>query len=143
MAPKIAAVFQRMSRTRTPLKNETSIASMVRTSKVKATKPVVSLRDRNFGEVALPRFGNFEILAKAADLVALQTHVEAVVGLANGEVAQLIAKGVVDAVGPLLSLRLYEFERGEVAAKLSGEKGLGQAAGFGFFEASRRVLLPR
>ena len=47
MAPKIAAVFQRMSRARTPLKNETSIASTVRMSKVPATKPVVSLRDRS------------------------------------------------------------------------------------------------
>ena len=85
------------------------------------------------GEVALPSLGDFEILAKAADLVALQAHVEAVVGLADGEVAQFPAKGVVDAVRSFLSLDFYEFERGEVAAKLSGEKGLGQAAGFGFF----------
>ena len=47
MAPKIAAVFQRMSRARTPLKNETTIASTVRMSATTATKPVVSLRDRN------------------------------------------------------------------------------------------------
>ena len=87
------------------------------------------------GVVALPSLGDFEILAKAADLIALQPHVEAVVGFANGKVAQLPAKGVVDAVGSLLGLHLYEFERGEVAAKLAGEKGLGQAAGFGFFEA--------
>ena len=38
-------------------------------------------------------------------------------------------------LGRLLSLRFYEVERGEVAAKLSGEKGLGQTAGFGFCEA--------
>ena len=85
------------------------------------------------GEVALPSLGDFERLIKAADLVALQAHVEAVVGLADGKVAQLPAKGVVDAVGSLLGLHLYEFERGEVAAKLSGEKGLGQTTGFGFF----------
>ena len=85
------------------------------------------------GVVALPRLGDFEILTKAADLVTLQPHVEAVVSIANGEVAQLPVKGVVNAVRSFLSPDFYEFERGEVAAKLSGEKGLGQTAGFGFF----------
>ena len=45
--------------------------------------------------------------------------------LANGEVAQLPAKGVVGAVGSLLSLRFYKVERGERAAELAREKGFG------------------
>ena len=64
----------------------------------------------------------------------MQAHIKAVVALANGEVAQLPTKGVVRAVGPLLSLCFYKVERGECAAELAREKGFGQAAGFGFLE---------
>ena len=92
---------------------------MVRMSKVQSHQTRGLIVRPQLGEVALPRLGDFEILVKAADLVALQAHVEAVVGIANGEVAQLPVKGVVDAIRSFPSLDFYEFERGEVAAKFS------------------------
>ena len=63
-----------------------------------------------FGKFALPGFWHFEILAKTADLVALDAHIDAVGAFADGEVAQLPGKGVVYAIRAFVGFGLDVFK---------------------------------
>ncbi len=78
--------------------------------------------------IAGPLFGDLEVLAVAAGLIAEDSDFQAVGGVVQLEIALLPGEGAVDAMGAGDVGGLHEVQRGRVAGEASAEEVFGQGA---------------
>ncbi len=78
--------------------------------------------------VARPLFGDLEVLAVAADLIAEDGDFQAVGGVVQLEIALLPGEGAVDAVGAGDVVGFDEVQRGGIAGEAGAQEVFGQRA---------------